>query len=229
MRKTTSNSGTGYPSRSMIKPGWIRWTWPGRRGTSNLRNRWARFRPIRHLAQLQALKQKELEIERSAIAQKQVIYKDDEKQQEILTTQLATFKQKKLTEETKAIQDAAKQQKATIQSYLAPIESAIEGSIMGIIQGTQTLKQAMQNLATSMVSSLVGAFAKIAEEWIADKLTMLLSDQDSTKKQITAQGGLIYVENVAALIPSLGPYAAPAAAAGLTAGEVAAGVAMASV
>ncbi len=173
------------------------------------------------LARLRALKQQELEIERQALVQKQAIYKDDEKQQELLAQQLATFKQKKLTEEDKALQQSALKNKQTIQNFMAPIESAIQGSIMGIIQGTQTLKKAIQNLTTSVLSSFVGMFAKIAEEWVASKVAMLLSDQDTTQQQIKAQGGVAYMENLVALIPTVGPYAAPVAAGALTTAELA--------
>lgn len=182
------------------------------------------------LEQLRILKEQELAIEESAITQKQAIYKDDEKMQEKLASDLAAFKQKKLTDETKAVQTAAQQQKAQIQSFLAPMESAIQGSVMGIIQGTTTMQKAIQNLCTSIVSAFVGTFAKILETWIANQLQMLIygktSQSATAAAQITAESGIVYLENVAGLIPTVGPLAAAGAAGALTGGEVGTAMAM---
>jgi hypothetical protein len=163
------------------------------------------------LARLRVLKAKELEIERQAIAQKMVVYKNDEKQQEILGQQLATFKQKKLTEEQKALQTAALKNKETIQSIMAPIQSAIQGSIMGIIQGTTTMKAAIQNLCTSIIASFVGMATKMAETWIANQLEMLIygkaSQEEAAISSISASAGKAGAAGFASVMEDM-PYPA---------------------
>ena len=134
-----------------------------------------------------ALKQFELQLEQQTITKKRQIRQGDEKAMEQLDQQEAQFKQKKLNEMTKAEQDAALKNKQTIQSFLAPIQSAIDTSVMGIIQGTTTISKAINNLMMSILSSFIGVGAKIVETWIANQAEMLIFGEGSAKEGATAK------------------------------------------
>ena len=132
------------------------------------------------LARLKALKMQELMIEQEAINKKKVIRQGDEKAMEQLATQEALFRKKKLAEVDRAEQQSALKMKQNIQSVMAPIQSAIQGSKSGrrMIQGTQTLSQAIENLGQSMLASLVGFMAKWVMEWAAGQSAVLFGHED---------------------------------------------------
>jgi hypothetical protein len=73
---------------------------------------------------------------------------------------------------TKTEQSLALEQKKKWDSIVSPIKSALDQSVQGIIQGTQTLKQAMSNLCTSILSSFVNFFTQLGLEWLKTQLML---------------------------------------------------------
>ena len=137
--------------------------------------------------------------------------------------------------------DAQKQQLAKMtadwEKALSPISSAFDQSVKGMIQGTTTLKNAVANLGTSILASIVDSIEKSVEKWAAGELAKTAATQggvlarisawlfgdttaavDSTANalaQIHAAGGVTYANAFAALAatPIIGPAIAPAGAA----------------
>lgn len=180
-------------------------------------------------AQEKALTQQSLALEKNHIDQSLANWKGYYQQTQKYAQDEAQFKEKKLLEVQKANQQAAQKQLQDIKSALAPIDTAINGMVMGFIQGTLTMQKAMANFATAMLSAFLGALEKMLTTWIANELQILIFGGDTTSKQIGQQAGVVYIENLAGLIPDLGPWDAPEAAAMMTAAELATAAGMSGV
>jgi len=120
------------------------------------------------------------------------------------------------------------------------IGSAMDTALKGVIMGTTTLKQAMANMAQSILSTFINASAKMAMQWISDRLreavmgtaaktaaaqseTATTAQSEATSSEIVAEGAMAKVGSNAAVaasgaasaeasIPYAGPFLAAAAA-----------------
>ena len=70
----------------------------------------------------------------------------------------------------KAQDKAVEQNAKTIQGYLAPVTSAIEGSINGLIQGTLTAQKALANIGQSILGEFIKTIVRSVSEHIAGEL-----------------------------------------------------------
>lgn len=124
------------------------------------------------------------------------------------------------------------------QKYADPVINAVQTSIQGIIQGTTTLRKAMANIFQSIALEFINMGVKMVASWAMDqvRMTMATSTGAATRAGIetaasaqsaAASGGnaLISIMNDAykamagaysaiAGIPYVGPFLAPAVAAG---------------
>ena len=78
------------------------------------------------------------------------------------------------------------EQHKTWTSITGAIRNAFTQSIQGIMQGTTTLKQAFQNLATSILSSLANVFIEIGLKWAEQQVKMLLGIGEKTAAETAA-------------------------------------------
>ena len=126
--------------------------------------------------------------------------------------------------EVKKLEDKeALEQKKTWDKFLSPVTSAMNTAVQGIIQGTTTLKDAMANIAQSILTSMVNMFTQMAMSAIQNQI--MASMGIKTTKQAEAQ--TVVGSNAAeaasgaasaeASIPYVGPILAAAAAAAMMA------------
>lgn len=85
----------------------------------------------------------------------------------------------------KSQQTLALEQKSRWDTILSPIKSALDSSVQGIIQGTTTLKQAMSNLCSSILTSVANMLIQIGLKW-AQQQAMELAGIGATQAAHTA-------------------------------------------
>ena len=119
----------------------------------------------------------------------------------------------------------------------APITSAFDTSIKGIIMGTQTWQQAWARALTSVLSSFIDTGLKMVTNWASQQLAMTLATTTQNDARMAsnamvnstslASSALTIVKSImnsaqetfagifGFLAPTMGPYAAAPAAAGM--------------
>jgi hypothetical protein len=184
------------------------------------------------IAGLIRLKKKEYEIYRQALEDKRLLLEKSGMQQ---TEAYADLLEKRKLLEKKETLDLTKLNnqrtlalKKQWDQLWSSVSRAFTMSLQGIITGTTTLKEAMANIFQSILASFVEMVTQMALEYIAAQLFKMMFGEETTNAQIMQQGGIAYMENVVALIPKVGPFAAPVAAGVLTGAEIATAKAIAS-
>lgn len=164
------------------------------------------------LIQLKALKEQEFLIDTQALEQKLALAKEEGKERQKILDQIALAKQKHNTEMIKQDMQVFNQIKATMQNIFSPITSAFNTAINGIIMGTTTLKEAMANLAQSILLSFVNMGVQLLMNWIATQLAILIFGKTTAKEEGMAQAGAGAAAAMAsvAAIPYVGWAMAPA-------------------
>jgi len=109
-----------------------------------------------------------------------------------------------------------------VTGTLDTLSSGLADSFMSILDGTSTVGEAFQNLAATMVKSIVGALVQMAAQWLVYQAVTLLAGKATQASAATAlvanaqatafQASLAAFASTAA-IPIVGPILAPAAAA----------------
>jgi len=86
----------------------------------------------------------------------------------------------------KSQQTLALEQKSRWDAILSPIRSALDSSVQGIIQGTTTLKQAMSNLCSSILTSYANMLMQIALKWAQQQAMELVGIEATQAAHTTA-------------------------------------------
>ena len=164
------------------------------------------------LEQLRTLKEQEYQIELQALQKKLELIKEEGLARQKVLDDIAALKQKHNTDMIKQDQQVFNQIKATMQNLFSPISTAFSTAVSGIIMGTTTLKQAMANLAQSILLSFVNMGVQLLMNWIATQLAILIFGKTTAKEEGMAQAGAgasAAMASVAA-IPYVGWAMAPA-------------------
>lgn len=80
--------------------------------------------------------------------------------------------QKAIYDYQAAIGTLGDQMLRTFDSLFQSIDSGISSSIEGLINGTMSWGDALQNIRTTIVSSIVSSFSEMAAEWITQQIVM---------------------------------------------------------
>jgi uncharacterized protein YukE len=164
------------------------------------------------LEQLRIIKEQEYQIELQALQQKLELIKEEGLARQKLLDDVAALKQKHNTEMVKQDMQVFNQIKVTMQNLFSPISTAFSTAVTGIIMGTTTLKQAMANLAQSILMSFVSMGVQLLMNWIATQLAILIFGKTTAKAEGMAQAGAGAAAAMAsvAAIPYVGWAMAPA-------------------
>jgi Prophage tail length tape measure protein len=169
--------------------------------------------------QLKQLKDQEYQLQRAALQQELDLYEQGSKEKDKINNQLAALERRHILDTTKLENQAVEATKKQWQSVAQPINSALTSAFRGVISGSETMKQALGNIADALVSKMLDAGLKIAENWIESQfLTQAATEATSTATGVStiaasaAEAGAAAYASTAA-IPIIGPELAPAAAA----------------
>lgn len=164
------------------------------------------------LEQLRILKEQEYQIELQALQQKLELIKEEGLARQKLLDDVAALKQKHNTEMVKQDMQVFNQIKVTMQNLFSPISTAFSTAVTGIIMGTTTLKQAMANLAQSILLSFVNMGVQMLTNWIATQLAIMIFGKTTAVSEGMAQAGAGAAAAMAsvAAIPYVGWMMAPA-------------------
>lgn len=202
---------------------------------------------VQELQALRALKEQEFQIELQAEQDKAKLLEDDAIAYRQHLDRIAQIKQKHDLDMQKMNNQVILEQKKEFDQMFAPLTSAFEKSISGIIQGTLTLTKALHQMAQSVAlefanmgvkmvvdwvkneafktqASAAGAAARSGIEQAAASQSLAVSAMTSIKSILnSAWETMASVYKSISEIPMVGPFMAPAMAAGAFA--VVAGVA----
>ncbi|MFL9610179.1 hypothetical protein ACKF11_08860 [Methylobacillus sp. Pita2] len=190
------------------------------------------------LVQLAMLKEREYQLELQAAMDRAALLENDAiAYQQAMDRVLEIKRQHELDKKT-IENEMAKQQKADYDEMFAPITNAFNKSITGMIQGTQTLRDVTRNMLLNIASEYAAMGVRVLMNWVANETrkTMATAAGATTRTgietaaaaQSTALSGsstLVSIMNDAyeamagayaaiAGIPYVGPFLAPAVAAG---------------
>ncbi|MDR5170731.1 hypothetical protein IHQ56_02760 [Methylobacillus flagellatus] len=190
------------------------------------------------LTQLMILKEQEYQIELHAAMDRAALLENDAiAYQQAMDRVLEIKRQHELDKKT-IENEMAKQQKADYDEMFAPITNAFNKSITGMIQGTQTLRDVTRNMLLNIASEYAAMGVRILMNWVANETRKTLATaagastrtgiETAAAAQSTALSGsstLVSIMNDAyeamagayaaiAGIPYVGPFLAPAVAAG---------------
>ena len=110
----------------------------------------------------------------AALSREAALYKDQPIKYQEMLEKIKELEWKHNEDMAKSQQKLALDQKKRWDSFLSPIKSALDQSVQGIIQGTTTLKQAFQNLATSILTSMGNMLIQLGLEWAQQQAMQLL-------------------------------------------------------
>lgn len=190
------------------------------------------------LEALKKLKEEQFQIEIQYYRDKAELIKGDVVEYQKAQDQILIATEKHKGEMGKLNKEAVKESIDHWKNLLEPISSAFENSVMGIIRGTLTLRKAINQMLQSIALSFAQMGVKWLTQWVATQLGLTAATQAgvTARTAIEASGqsaGLAMqaatalksianyaVETFAAIyksiaaIPFVGPFLAPAAAAG---------------
>ncbi len=106
------------------------------------------------------------QIERQALEEKWALWDQDPVKRAEIDRQLEKLEAQHGLAVQKLQDQEVLESKKRWESVIQPVTSAFSTSINGIIQGTQTLRQAMANLAQSILLSFVDMGVKLAADWL---------------------------------------------------------------
>jgi hypothetical protein len=115
---------------------------------------------------------------------------DQSKAYQKFVDQLALDQARANTEQRQLTTQITKDIESQWQTALSPISQAFNSSIDGVIQGTQTLQQAVANMAQSIILSYVKMSIEADTKWAASQLAQLFSTEttEAGKTAATATG-----------------------------------------
>lgn len=163
------------------------------------------------LAELRKLKEQEYQLEVASLESKLSLIKEEGVARQKM---LAELEEAKLKHDIKMKQDDTAMIRAIQQKWqtaFSPISSAFSTAVQGIIQGTNTVGQAVRNMAQSILLSYIDMGIKLLVQWTANKLAELAIGKTTAASEIAANaavGASAAMASVAA-IPFYGWAMAP--------------------
>lgn len=162
--------------------------------------------------------EQEYQIDREKLVRQRDLDNTTLADREKLNNQIQLLDAKFATQQVQSQRDMAMAVKRVWDGILGGISSAISQSIRGIIQGTTTLKEAMNNLAQSIILTFVDMGIQLLMNWIATQIAMMILGKTtasgtaltSVMADAARAGAAAYASTAA--IPIIGPALAPAAA-----------------
>lgn len=91
-----------------------------------------------------------------------------------------------LVDYLRQVQTLAQQVRTTVLSIGQALQQGIASSITGLINRTMTWRDALLNIAQSVVSALIAAFANMLAQWIANQIMMALFGKALQAAQLAA-------------------------------------------
>lgn len=187
---------------------------------------------------LRNLKEQEYEIELKAAQDKLQFVKDDVIAKQKAMDEIEAMAQKHALDMRKIEHDTSIAVKNDYQNMLSPIASAFDSSIKGMIQGTLTFQKAMSGISRAILGEFVNMGVKKLTNWVATEMGMTSATAagaatrtgidaaaSATSGSLSVGAGIKNImvsawETMAnvyksiAAIPYVGPFLAPAMAAG---------------
>ena len=193
---------------------------------------------LKYVQALQTLKEQEYQIELQAMQDKAALLDEDTVQYQQHLDKLAALKMKHELDMAKLGSDAIAAQAKQTAKLFDPITSAFQKSIDGMIQGTQTFQQGMRKMAQSIVLEFANMGVKMVMTWAKNELMKTQASAVGAATRSTIETGaaaqsaavsagaglkeiminawktMAGVYSAIAAIPYVGPFLAPAMAAG---------------
>jgi hypothetical protein len=139
------------------------------------------------LAQVKALKEQEVALERQNFAQRQTIWAQYPKKMAEILQEVQVAEKKNALEIEKMEGQAAQDVQNKWKAALAPIDSALTTAINGMIQGTQSLQKMVGKILQDILAAYVNLAAKSLQNWIAAEAAKLLSTQTTSAQVVAAE------------------------------------------
>lgn len=187
---------------------------------------------------LRTLKEQEYQIELKAAQDKLQFIKDDVVARQKAMDAIEQMAQKHALDMRKIDHDTTLAVRNDYQNMLQPISSAFDSSIKGMIQGTLTFQKAMSGIARAILGEFINLGVKKVTNWVATEMAMTSATgaaaatrtgidtaAAATSGSVGVAAGIKNImvsawETMAAVykaiagIPYVGPFLAPAMAAG---------------
>ncbi len=189
------------------------------------------------LARDEEVANREYALELELLGKKLALYQSDAKARANIDDQIIRLNESHQQALIRANQNAVLESQRSWQQMFAPITSAFDTSIKGIIMGTQTWQQAWARALTSVLSSFIDTGLKMVTNWASQQLAMTLATTTQNDARMAsnamvnstslASSALTIVKSImnsaqetfagifGFLAPTMGPYAAAPAAAGM--------------
>jgi len=145
----------------------------------------------KELAQLKALKEQELALEKQNFEQRQAIWAQYPKKMQEILQEVAVAEKKNALEIQKSEAQAAQAVADKWKAAMAPIDSAMSTAINGMIQGTQNMKQMLDHILSGILTSYLNLAAKSLQNWIAAEAAKLLSSQATAAQVVAVEAAAI--------------------------------------
>ena len=119
------------------------------------------------LAQLKALKEQEIALEKQNFEQRQTIWAQYPKKMAEILQEVQVAEKKNALEIQKSEAQAAQAVQNKWKAAMAPIDSAMTTAINGMIQGTQSMQKMVGKILQDILTSYINLAAKSLQNWIA--------------------------------------------------------------
>jgi len=139
------------------------------------------------LAQVKALKEQEIALEKQNFEQRQQIWAQYPKKMAEILQEDQVAEKKNALEIQKVEAQAAQDVQNKWKAALAPIDSAMTTAINGMIQGTQSMQKMVGKLLQDILASYINLAAKSLQNWIAAEAAKLLSTQTTSTQVVAAE------------------------------------------
>jgi hypothetical protein len=123
------------------------------------------------IAALQDSERRKLDILLGSIDEKATIYADDLVKQREYENQIQQIQEEGAAKQAQIQRDLFQQTKATVGTFLAPIESAFTGMFDSLIEGTADMAKIVSGLWKGLAKAVIGELIRIAMQRIALAIT----------------------------------------------------------
>ena len=161
------------------------------------------------LAQLKALKEQEIALEKQNFEQRQTIWAQYPKKMAEILQEVQVAEKKNALEIQKSEAQAAQAVEDKWKAAMAPIDSAMTTAINGMIQGTQSMQKMVGKILQDILTSYINLAAKSLQNWIATEAAKLLSTQTTSAQVVAAETAAAPEAATTRLSPTFRRSAAP--------------------
>lgn len=154
------------------------------------------------------------------LEQKRNFYAKDSREFEKHQRELDIIKKKHQADQNKLDHEITIESGKHWENLFSGMKSSFGSAISSMMQAGANFASVMASLGQSILQVFVNVIAEVVIEWVAGFVAALLGAKVNAALQIGALSGPLFMENLIALVPIVGPFAAPGVAGGLTAEEV---------